>query len=229
VIDRGWRSRSPRSSDALAGGVQAVHLIDRDAAQRDLRAVHRSGCRTIVRAEPDAAGAGHTARAAPRSSISSARATSGTQAELASCCTRVGSTSRRRRVARSRAPPGPPCLAARRRTGVRARGFRAHRGGARAARAQWRTRRRIKDACGDGPGPHAARRGARDRALVDQARLDTVIGTIAGDDRFFVVPARRVTAKQLRGAREAVPARALITRGGTGSRGGSTGRGRFAR
>jgi len=34
-------------------------------------------------------------------------------------------------------------------------------------------------------------------ALVDQARLDTVIGTIAGDDTIFVVPDRRVTAKQL--------------------------------
>lgn len=34
-------------------------------------------------------------------------------------------------------------------------------------------------------------------ALVDQARLDTVIGTIAGDDTIFVVPERRVTAKQL--------------------------------
>lgn len=34
-------------------------------------------------------------------------------------------------------------------------------------------------------------------ALVDQARLETVIGTIAGDDTIFVVPARRVTAKAL--------------------------------
>lgn len=34
-------------------------------------------------------------------------------------------------------------------------------------------------------------------AFVDQARLDTVIGTIAGDDTIFVVPERRVTAKQL--------------------------------
>lgn len=34
-------------------------------------------------------------------------------------------------------------------------------------------------------------------ALVDQARLETVIGTIAGDDTIFVVPERRTTAKQL--------------------------------
>ena len=34
-------------------------------------------------------------------------------------------------------------------------------------------------------------------ALVDQARLETVIGTIAGDDTIFVVPERRVSAKQL--------------------------------
>lgn len=34
-------------------------------------------------------------------------------------------------------------------------------------------------------------------ALVDQARLATVIGTIAGDDTIFVVPERRVSAKQL--------------------------------
>jgi len=34
-------------------------------------------------------------------------------------------------------------------------------------------------------------------ALVDQARLDSVIGTIAGDDTIFVVPERRVTARQL--------------------------------
>ena len=34
-------------------------------------------------------------------------------------------------------------------------------------------------------------------ALVDQARLDSVIGTIAGDDTIFIVPERRVTARQL--------------------------------
>ncbi|MGE0870353.1 MAG: arginine repressor [Kofleriaceae bacterium] len=34
-------------------------------------------------------------------------------------------------------------------------------------------------------------------ALVDQARLDSVLGTIAGDDTIFVVPQRRVTAKAL--------------------------------
>jgi transcriptional regulator of arginine metabolism len=34
-------------------------------------------------------------------------------------------------------------------------------------------------------------------ALVDQARLDSVIGTIAGDDTIFIAPARRVSAKQL--------------------------------
>jgi transcriptional regulator of arginine metabolism len=33
--------------------------------------------------------------------------------------------------------------------------------------------------------------------LLDQARLDSVIGTIAGDDTIFVVPERRVTAKAL--------------------------------
>jgi len=33
--------------------------------------------------------------------------------------------------------------------------------------------------------------------LLDQARLDTVIGTIAGDDTIFVVPERKVTAKAL--------------------------------
>lgn len=33
--------------------------------------------------------------------------------------------------------------------------------------------------------------------LLDQARLDSVIGTIAGDDTIFVVPERKVTAKQL--------------------------------
>ena len=34
-------------------------------------------------------------------------------------------------------------------------------------------------------------------ALIDQARLDMVIGTIAGDDTIFVAPARKVSAKQL--------------------------------
>ncbi len=34
-------------------------------------------------------------------------------------------------------------------------------------------------------------------ALVDQARLDSVIGTIAGDDTIFVVPERKVSARQL--------------------------------
>ena len=34
-------------------------------------------------------------------------------------------------------------------------------------------------------------------ALVDQARLESVIGTIAGDDTIFIAPARRVSAKQL--------------------------------
>lgn len=34
-------------------------------------------------------------------------------------------------------------------------------------------------------------------ALVDQARLDTVLGTIAGDDTIFVVPERHVTARAL--------------------------------
>jgi transcriptional regulator of arginine metabolism len=33
--------------------------------------------------------------------------------------------------------------------------------------------------------------------LLDQARLDSVIGTIAGDDTIFVVPERKVTAKAL--------------------------------
>jgi transcriptional regulator of arginine metabolism len=33
--------------------------------------------------------------------------------------------------------------------------------------------------------------------LLDQARLDTVIGTIAGDDTIFVVPERRISAKTL--------------------------------
>ncbi|CAN5903419.1 arginine repressor [soil metagenome] len=33
--------------------------------------------------------------------------------------------------------------------------------------------------------------------LLDQARLDSVIGTIAGDDAIFVVPARTVSAKNL--------------------------------
>lgn len=33
--------------------------------------------------------------------------------------------------------------------------------------------------------------------LLDQARLDSVLGTIAGDDTIFVVPERRVTAKAL--------------------------------
>lgn len=34
-------------------------------------------------------------------------------------------------------------------------------------------------------------------ALVDQARLDSVIGTIAGDDTIFIVPERRVSPRQL--------------------------------
>jgi len=34
-------------------------------------------------------------------------------------------------------------------------------------------------------------------ALLDQARLDSVIGSIAGDDTIFVVPERRVTAGAL--------------------------------
>ena len=34
-------------------------------------------------------------------------------------------------------------------------------------------------------------------ALLDQARLDSVIGSIAGDDTIFVVPERRVTAATL--------------------------------
>ena len=33
--------------------------------------------------------------------------------------------------------------------------------------------------------------------LLDQARLESVIGTIAGDDTIFVVPERKVTAKAL--------------------------------
>ncbi len=33
--------------------------------------------------------------------------------------------------------------------------------------------------------------------LLDQARLDSVIGTIAGDDTIFVVPERKVSAKTL--------------------------------
>jgi len=33
--------------------------------------------------------------------------------------------------------------------------------------------------------------------LLDQARLDSVIGTIAGDDTIFVVPERKVSAKAL--------------------------------
>jgi transcriptional regulator of arginine metabolism len=39
-------------------------------------------------------------------------------------------------------------------------------------------------------------------ALLDQARLDSIIGSIAGDDTIFVVPERRITtialAKTLR-------------------------------
>ncbi|HEY4058107.1 MAG TPA: arginine repressor [Kofleriaceae bacterium] len=34
-------------------------------------------------------------------------------------------------------------------------------------------------------------------ALIDQARIEAAIGTIAGDDTIFVAPARNVTAKQL--------------------------------
>ena len=34
-------------------------------------------------------------------------------------------------------------------------------------------------------------------ALIDQARMETVIGTIAGDDTIFVAPARKVTARHL--------------------------------
>jgi transcriptional regulator of arginine metabolism len=34
-------------------------------------------------------------------------------------------------------------------------------------------------------------------ALLDQARLDSIIGSIAGDDTIFVVPERRVTAPNL--------------------------------
>jgi transcriptional regulator of arginine metabolism len=34
-------------------------------------------------------------------------------------------------------------------------------------------------------------------ALLDQARLDSIIGSIAGDDTIFVVPERRVTAAML--------------------------------
>jgi len=34
-------------------------------------------------------------------------------------------------------------------------------------------------------------------ALLDQARLDSVLGTIAGDDTIFVVPERRVSARTL--------------------------------
>lgn len=34
-------------------------------------------------------------------------------------------------------------------------------------------------------------------ALLDQARLDSIIGSIAGDDTIFVVPERRVTTAQL--------------------------------
>ena len=34
-------------------------------------------------------------------------------------------------------------------------------------------------------------------ALIDQARLDTVIGTIAGDDTIFVAPERKVSARSL--------------------------------
>lgn len=34
-------------------------------------------------------------------------------------------------------------------------------------------------------------------ALLDRARLDTVLGTIAGDDTIFIVPERRVTARAL--------------------------------
>jgi len=34
-------------------------------------------------------------------------------------------------------------------------------------------------------------------ALLDQARLDSIIGSIAGDDTIFVVPERRVTTVAL--------------------------------
>jgi transcriptional regulator of arginine metabolism len=34
-------------------------------------------------------------------------------------------------------------------------------------------------------------------ALLDQSRLDSIIGTIAGDDTIFVVPERRVTTQAL--------------------------------
>ena len=34
-------------------------------------------------------------------------------------------------------------------------------------------------------------------SLLDQARLDSVLGTIAGDDTIFVVPERRVSARSL--------------------------------
>ncbi len=44
--------------------------------------------------------------------------------------------------------------------------------------------------------------------LLDQARLPTVIGTIAGDDTIFVVPERKVTAKALAKALEKLFARA---------------------
>lgn len=44
--------------------------------------------------------------------------------------------------------------------------------------------------------------------LLDQARLDSVIGTIAGDDTIFVVPERKVTAKVLAKRLERMFARA---------------------
>lgn len=44
--------------------------------------------------------------------------------------------------------------------------------------------------------------------LLDQARLETVIGTIAGDDTIFVVPERKVTAKALARSLEELFARA---------------------
>ncbi|MGH9885190.1 MAG: hypothetical protein ACREBE_06660 [bacterium] len=33
--------------------------------------------------------------------------------------------------------------------------------------------------------------------MLDQARLDSIIGSIAGDDTIFLVPERRVTASAL--------------------------------
>ena len=53
-------------------------------------------------------------------------------------------------------------------------------------------------------------------ALLDQARLDSVLGTIAGDDTIFVVPERRVSARSLAKRLEQ-----LLTRGDMARRAGS--------